>query len=86
MTEEDWVKRSLEYYGIRLSSNLIWFIDDGITHYGVIADNKIAHFISGYITGTVFALCYSSINEALDKMYWVDFLYEHFDLTVIDTR
>lgn len=86
MKEHDYIRRAIQNYGLSLSRNVYWFIDAGKTYYAVHKNGKIVNFISGYITGRIFAMDYSSENETLDTMYWKDYLSDHFDLKIIDTR
>ncbi len=85
MTEDDYKKRAIENYGLPLSRNVLWFIDECKTYYAVHDGGKVEHFISGYITGNVFAVDFTSINDDIDSLGWTHFL-SSFDLEILDNR
>lgn len=84
--EHGYTTRAIEHYGVSLSSNVLWFIDEGKVYYAVHKDGKVVHFISGYVTGRCYVMDYSSQDGNIDSLYWKDYLSDHFDLKIIDTR
>ncbi len=84
--QQRFVKRAIAHYGIRISPNVIWFIDEGTIYFGLENDGEIMHYLSGYVSGNTFVVGYSTQNEKLDTIGWDSFITNHLELSLIDTR
>lgn len=84
--QQRYLKRAIAEHGIRVSSNVLWFIDDGITHFGIEQTGEIIDYLSGYVSGNTFVASYSTRNENLDSIGWNTFITAHLELSLIDAR
>lgn len=84
--QQRYLKRAIAEHGIRISSNVLWFIDDGVTHFGVEQTGEISHYLSGYVSGNTFVASYSTQKENLDSIGWEAFIAAHLEMSLIDAR
>lgn len=80
------LKRAIAQHGIRVSSNVMWFMDEGLVHFGLEQTGEIVHYLSGYVSGNTFVASYSTQNENLDSIGWDAFISTHLELSLIDAR
>lgn len=80
------IKRSIANYGIQLSSEVMWFIDEHTIFYGKKQPSgEISDYLSGYISGQCFVVGFSTQKERLDICGWDDF-FSQLEITYIDAR
>jgi hypothetical protein len=84
--QQKYFKRAIQEYGLRISSNVIWFIDEGIIYFGLEHDGEIVHYLSGTISGNVFVVGYTTQEESLDITGWEYFINKHLELNLVDAR
>lgn len=83
---QKFIKRAIKDYGVRISPNVYWFTDDGMVFFGLEEATEISHFISGFISGNTFVVCYSTQLENLDSIGWKSFIATHLELQTTDAR
>ena len=84
--QRKFIKRAIKNYGVRISPNVYWFVDDGMVFFGLEEDTEISHFISGFISGSMFVVCYSTQLENLDSIGWKSFIATYLELQTLDAR
>lgn len=84
--QQRFLKRAIAQYGLRISSNVVWFIDEGTIYFGLEQAGEIVHYLSGYVSGKTFVVVYSTQNENLDSIGWDAFIANHLELRLIDAR
>ena len=86
-TQERYIKRAIRNYGIDLTHNTVWFIDEGKIFYGIKEINgEISNYLSGHIWRNTFVIEYSTQKEILDIEQWYKFVTDTLELNYIDTR
>lgn len=84
--QQRYMKKAITSYGVRISQNVLWFVDEGIVHFGLEHNGEIVHYLSGFISGETFVAVYSTQNENLDITGWNTFISSHLDLELVDAR
>lgn len=84
--QQRYFKRAIAQYGLRISSNVIWFIDEGTIYFGLEHAGEIVHYLSGTVSGNTFVVGYSTQSGNLDTNGWDAFITTHLELSLVDAR